>query len=135
MASDSESSDVTYFYPLLDYHKDMCYDVEYYHDEYAGMDKRSIERDFGDGGYLNIEFNIFLCDMLPVSKPIHNLLKKEFRSLARQNNDFRQNEPIQNVIDPELYCFRLDRNIFVDRANNLFQEDYLDPKDSKFHNF
>ena len=57
----------------------------------------------GDGGQTTIRMPVMVCDQLPVSKQVYNMLQTEFQTLADNNNDdWHSNEPIQNVIDPEL---------------------------------
>ena len=87
---------------------------------------------WGDGGQTTLSMPVMVCDKLPVSKQVHNTLQTEFQTLADNNNDWRSNEPIQNVIDPELYAYRVDRNIYIDSVEHILggmvQYNYRDQK-------
>ena len=77
-----------------------------------------------DNGTAKLKFAIWMCEHLPVDKKIDNNLKQLLRNIGQKNNDYRKNEPIQNVIDPELYAYRLDRNVMYDQLK-LFVSDQV----------
>ena len=75
---------------------------------------------YGDGGGNALKYPLYICDRLNVEDRHYKTLKTELRNMGVAKNDYREGEPIQNVIDPDIYSLRLDRNKFVDKFNELF---------------
>ena len=65
-----------------------------------GVDRHVI---FGDGGSLDLEYPIFTDDI----DFDHSGMQKRFTKIAENTNDWRPNEPIQNLIDPELFVLKI----------------------------
>lgn len=88
---------------------------------------------YGDGGNDELRYPIFINDHLNVDKSSYKYLKTELKRIGNENGDYRENEPIQNVIDPDLYSLRLDRNVFVENYNKKFTESYNYYRYSNLH--
>eukprot|EP01084_Bolivina_argentea_P138034 243101_1 len=69
-----------------------------------------------------LHFPIWICHKLNVNNDILNNLIYELKTIGKQNNDWRNKAPILNIIDPELYTFRLKRNIFAKELLQLFDK-------------
>eukprot|EP01084_Bolivina_argentea_P290606 499219_1 len=62
--------------------------------------------EYGDGGKADINWPIYICDQLNVNVTVKNNLTKQLLKIGKLNNDYRENEPILNIIDPDLYVFK-----------------------------
>eukprot|EP01084_Bolivina_argentea_P274000 466865_1 len=69
-------------------------------------------------------YPIYVCDKLKLSKHWNNILIHSLRQIGELNNDYRPNAPILNIIDPELYCYRLNRNIYMEIIKKKIMDRY-----------
>eukprot|EP01083_Nonionella_stella_P090662 253289_1 len=63
---------------------------------------------YGDGGMCDMKWEIYISDNFKngLNAKIESRLKKELIQLGTANDDWRDNEPIQNIIDPDLYVYK-----------------------------
>eukprot|EP01084_Bolivina_argentea_P099113 178176_1 len=84
---------------------------------------------YGDGGENDMKWNIYVSDKLKtVNNSIISKLRTELIELGQTNNDWRDGEPIQNIIDPDLYIYKFydktKRNDYLlDEYKEQFDED------------
>eukprot|EP01084_Bolivina_argentea_P184795 318733_1 len=83
-----------------------------------------------DSGYQQLYFEIFVCDELKINKLTINKLKVDLFELAHNNNDWRDDEPILNIIDPDLYVYKHFDNkrkeILSNQRKQQFDNNYND---------
>ena len=57
--------------------------------------------------YEDMKWNVFVCNQLKVDVERVSSLKSALLDLAANNDDWRAGEPILNIIDPDLFVFKL----------------------------
>ena len=107
--------------------------ISYYYSVIPSIYKISSTRyvHYGDGGEQHLRYPIFINDHLDVDEKQYEILSNELARIGNENCDYREDEPIQNVIDPELYALRLDRNVFFEEYKRKFSEMYRNSEDEE----
>eukprot|EP01125_Pyxidicula_operculata_P020099 TRINITY_DN734_c0_g1_i4.p1 TRINITY_DN734_c0_g1~~TRINITY_DN734_c0_g1_i4.p1 ORF type:complete len:433 (+),score=45.88 TRINITY_DN734_c0_g1_i4:432-1730(+) len=60
---------------------------------------------YGDGGYVNLLYPIWVCDSLPISKKFRSNLVQNLELLGSRKRDIHVNEPVEDYIDPDFAPF------------------------------
>eukprot|EP01083_Nonionella_stella_P186982 686039_1 len=73
-------------------------------------------------GGIELYFDVYVCDQLNVDQSIVNKLKNDLFEVADKNNDWRDGEPIQNIIDPDLYVYKhFDKQKWENKMKQKFE--------------
>eukprot|EP01084_Bolivina_argentea_P187004 322218_1 len=124
-ASDIEDGEIQYLNLLIPINYPLLYTIS---------SPRAVE--FGDGGSWIQQYHIWCCHTLPLDPIQYKTLKYSFNIIADKNQDFRENEPIQNIIDPSLYVHKLSRNTFQELYDKYCkQRDHAFSPTGYYHNY
>ena len=82
---------------------------------------------YGDGGSNRMEWEIYIHQNINeyVNDKVISKLKSSLIDLGKKNNDWRENEPIQNIIDPDLFVYKFYEKNNIKDTNNDDEKGYF----------